>query len=87
MKFSESLSNRVSNLIRGYIDHMKCAAFMTFSFIIFVSCSSVLFHHCVYGCMFFTLLFNCVSYVFLLLCMLCSVYSVSIVPTGTLRLP
>jgi hypothetical protein len=26
-------------------------------------------------------------YIFLLLCMFCSVYSVSIVPTGTLRLP
>jgi len=33
------------------------------------------------------LLFNFVSYVFLLLCMFCSVYSVFIVPTGTLRLP
>jgi hypothetical protein len=29
----------------------------------------------------------CYVYVFLLLCMLCSVYSVFIVPTGTLRLP
>jgi hypothetical protein len=32
-------------------------------------------------------LFNSVSYVFLLLCMFRSVYSVFIVPTGTLRLP
>jgi hypothetical protein len=44
--------------------------------------------------MFCILLFNSVSYVFLLLClcilivcMLCSVYSVFVVPTGTLRLP
>jgi len=29
----------------------------------------------------------CYIYVFLLLCMFCSVYSVFIVPTGTLRLP
>jgi len=29
----------------------------------------------------------CYAYVFLLLCMFCSVYSVFIVPTGTLRLP
>jgi len=36
---------------------------------------------------FFMLLFNSVSYVFLLLCVFCSVYSVFIVPTGTLRLP
>ena len=34
-----------------------------------------------------TLYFYCYVYVFLLLCMLCSVYSVFIVPTGTLRLP
>jgi len=32
-------------------------------------------------------LFYYYVYVFLLLCMLCSVYSVFIVPTGTLRLP
>jgi hypothetical protein len=31
--------------------------------------------------------FCCCVYVFLLLCMSCSVYSVFIVPTGTLRLP
>jgi hypothetical protein len=31
--------------------------------------------------------FYCYVYVFLLLCMFCSVYSVFIVPTGTLRLP
>jgi len=31
--------------------------------------------------------FYCYVYVFLLLCMLCSVYSVFIVQTGTLRLP
>jgi hypothetical protein len=31
--------------------------------------------------------FYCIAYVYLLLCMFCSVYSVSIVPAGTLRLP
>jgi len=35
----------------------------------------------------FVLLFNLVSYVFLLLCMSFSVYSIFLVPTGTLLLP
>jgi hypothetical protein len=49
----------------------------------------VLFYRLVYGCMFCILLFNSVSYVFLLLyvflltSMLCSVFSL---PTGILRL-
>jgi hypothetical protein len=45
----------------------------------------VLFHLCIF--ILFMLLFNFVSYIFLLLCMFCSVYSVFIVPTGTLWLP
>ena len=87
MKYSESSSNRVSNIIRGYADHMKFAAFMAFSFIIFLHVLLVLLYHCLYGCMFCILSFNSVSYVFLLLRMLCSVHSVLIVPTGILRLP
>jgi len=86
-KCSESLSNRVSNIIKKYVDHMKYAAFMAFSFTIFLHVVLVPFYHCIYGCMFCILLFNSVSYVFLLLCMLCSVCSVFIVPTGILRLP
>ena len=56
-------------------------------FYVFIyGCMFVYMVVCIYGCMFCILLFNFVSYVFLLLRMLCSVYSVFIVPTGTLRL-
>jgi membrane protein YdbS with pleckstrin-like domain len=87
VKCSESLSNRVSNISRRNIDPMKFAVFMAFSFIIFVHVLLVLFYHCLYGCMFCIIMFNSVSYAFLWLCMLFSIYSVFIVPTGIFRIP
>ena len=37
--------------------------------IIFLHVLLVLFYHCVYGCMFCTLLFHFISYLFLLVCL------------------
>jgi hypothetical protein len=64
---------------------MKFAAFMAFPFIIFFHVLSVLFSSsCV--CLYVLFTFNSVSYVFLLLHMFCSEYSVFIVPTDILLL-
>ena len=68
MKCSESLSNKVSDIIRGSIDDRKFTSFMAFSLIIFLHVLLLLFYHCVHGCMFCILLLNSVSYVFLLSC-------------------
>ena len=67
---------------------MQFGAFMVVWFITFCHILLILFlYHCMYCCRFCVPLFNFVHYVLLSLCMYCSVYSVFIVPTGTLRLP
>ena len=77
VKCSEILSNRVSNVIRAYIDHMKLAVYMAFFFIIFFHFLLVpIFYHNIYGCMFCMPLFKLVNYVilFLRLCILFVMY-------------
>ena len=72
-----------------YVNNNVCI--VQFSFILlfhlyFFSCSfGNVLSLCVW--LFCLLLFNSLCYLFLLLCTLCSAYSVSIVPPGTLRLP
>jgi hypothetical protein len=68
------VSNRVSKIIKIYIDHKQFAAcmaycFITFFHIYFVTFLSVCVCVCVCVCMFCMLLLNCVNYVYLLLCL------------------
>ena len=67
VKWSEGLSNRVSSIIRRYVDHMRFLLIWLFTKHIFsYFFGSILYR--IYGCMFCMLLFNSVNYAFLLLC-------------------
>ena len=71
VKCSEGLSNRMSIIIRRYIDQMKFAVYMA-NLVdhIFSYFSGSILYHCIYGCMLCVLLFNFLNYIFLLLCIL-----------------
>ena len=85
VKWSEDFSNRVSIIIRSYIDHMKLAAYMTVSFINLSHSFGSMLYHFIYGCVFCMLLFNFVnfyssccyvlSFLGIQLSLCCSVYS------------
>jgi hypothetical protein len=77
VKKIEGISNRVSNIIRRYIDHMKfwCLRGFVIYHILSYSFGSI-FYHCIKYCLFSMLLFNFVNYVILLLrlCVLIVMY-------------
>jgi len=68
-KWSEGLSNRVSNFIRIDRSYEVCCLYGSFAYHMFFISFWFHFVSFMYGCMFYMLLFNFLNYVFLLLCL------------------
>jgi hypothetical protein len=75
VKWSEGLSNRVSVIIRRYLDHMRFAAYMAVYRFFKYSFGSILYH-CVFGCMFCMVCLILYRYLVYSLCYVCSVLGI-----------
>jgi len=75
VRWSEDLNNRVSTIIRIYIyiyiyiSNEVCCLYGCFVHHILSYHFGSILYHCIYSCVFCMLMFNCVSYEFLLLCL------------------
>jgi hypothetical protein len=79
VKYNEGLSNRVPIIIRSCIKSYEvCSLYGCIVHHILSYSSGFILCHCICSCMYCMLLFNCVNYVFLLLCLFRSGYSVSL---------